>query len=47
MVQPITLPEGWTIVLNSSRQVLYDHVKSGMVSFQIPENPGVLNNLFF
>ena len=45
VVQPTTLPEGWTVFLNSSRQVVYSHVKTGMLCFQIPENPEVLNNL--
>ena len=41
------LPEGWTVFVNSLRQVQYSHVKTGMICFQIPENPEVLNNLFF
>ena len=45
MVHSTTFAEGWTTVLNSSRQVLYGHVKSGVVCFQIPKNPGV--NLVF
>ena len=47
MVQPTTLPEGWTVFLNASPQVLYGHVKTGMLCFQMPENPEVLNNLVF
>ena len=39
LCNPTTFPEGWTIFLNSSRQVFFGHVKSGMVCFQIPENP--------
>ena len=38
-VRPVTLPEGWTVVLNSLRQVVYCHVKSGIACFQMPENP--------
>ena len=30
-VRPVTLPEGWTVVLNSLRQVVYCRVKSGVV----------------
>ena len=32
-VRPVTLPEGCTIVLNSLRQVVYCHVKSGIACF--------------
>ena len=42
-----TLPEGWTVFVNSLRQVQCSHVKTGMLCFQIPENPEVLNNLVF
>ena len=37
-VRPVTLPEGWTVVLNSLRQVVYCHVKSGIACVQMPEN---------
>ena len=43
----VTLPEGWTAVLNSPRQVVYCHVKSGIACFQMPENPELLNDLKF
>ena len=46
-VQPVTLPEGWTVVLNSLRQIVYCHVKSGVACFQMPENPELLNDLKF
>ena len=46
-VRPVTLPEGWTVVLNSLRQVVYCHVRSGIASFQMPENPELLNDLKF
>ena len=46
-VRPVTLPEGWTVVLNSLRQVVYCHVKSGIACFQMPENPELLNDLKF
>ena len=45
--RPVTLPEGWTVVLNSLRQVVYCHVKSGIACFQMPENPELVNNLKF
>ena len=45
-VRPFTLPEGWTVVLNSLRLVVY-HVKSGIACFQMPENPELLNDLKF
>ena len=32
-VRLVTLPEGWTVVLNSLRQVVYCHVKSGIACF--------------
>ena len=38
-VRLVTLPEGWTVVLNSLWQVAYCHVKSGIAYFQMPENP--------
>ena len=41
------LPEGWTVVLNSLRQVVYCHVKSGIACFQMPENPELLDDLKF
>ena len=44
---PVTLPEGWTFVLNSLRQVVYCHVKSGNACFQMRENPELLNGLKF
>ena len=44
-VRPVTLPEGWTVVLNSLRQVVYCHVKSGIACFQVPENPELLDDL--
>ena len=48
LVQPTALPEGWTVFLNASRQVLYGQVKTGMLCcFQIPERPEVLNNFVF
>ena len=37
VLQPTTLPEGWTMFLNASRQVLYGHVKSGTLCSRIPE----------
>ena len=46
-VRPVTLPEGWTVVLNSLRQVVYCHVQSGIACFQMPENPELLNDLKF
>ena len=46
-VRPVTLPEGWTVVLNSLRQVMYCHVKSGIACFQMPENPELLDDLKF
>ena len=46
-VRPVTLPKGWTVVLNSLRQVVYCHVKSGIACFQMPENPELLNGLKF
>ena len=46
-VRPVTLPEGWTVVQNSLRQVVYCHVKSGIACFQMPENPELLNDLKF
>ena len=46
-VRPVTLPKGWTVVLNSLRQVVYCHVKSGITCFQMPENPELLDNLEF
>ena len=42
-VRPVTLPEGWTVVLNSLRQVVYCPVKSGIACFQMPENPELLD----
>ena len=36
-VRPVTLPEGWTVVLSSLRQVVYCHVKSGIGCFQMLE----------
>ena len=44
-VRPVTLPEGWTVLLNSLRQVVYCHVKSGIACFQMPENPELLDDL--
>ena len=46
-VRPVTLPEGWTVVLNSLRQVVYCHVKSGIACLQMSENPELLNDLKF
>ena len=46
-VRPVTLPEGWTVVLNSLRQVVYWHVKSCIACFQMPENPELLDDLKF
>ena len=46
-VRPVALPEGWTVVLNSLRQVVYCHVKSGNACFQMPENPELLDDLKF
>ena len=39
--------KGWTVVLNSPRQVVDCHVKSGIACFQMPENPELLNGLKF
>ena len=44
-MRPTLLPEGWTVFVNSLRHVQYSHVKTGMIFFQIPENPEVLNDL--
>ena len=44
-VRLVTLPEGWTVVLNSLRQIVYCHVKSGITCFQMPENPELLDGL--
>ena len=44
-VRPVTLPEGWAVVLNSLRQVVYFHVKSGIACFQMPEDPELLDDL--
>ena len=46
-VRPITLPEGWTVIPNSLRQLVYCHVKSGIACFQMPENPELLDDLKF
>ena len=46
-VRPVTLPEEWTVVLFSMRQVVYCHVKSGIGCFQMPENPELLDDLKF
>ena len=46
-VRPVTLPEGWTVVLNSLRQVVYCHVKSGIACFRMPENSELLDDLKF
>ena len=46
-VRPVTLPEEWAVVLNSLRQIVYCHVKSGIACFQMPENPELLNDLKF
>ena len=46
-VRLVTLPEGWTVVLDSLRQVVYCYVKSGIACFQMPENPELLNDLKF
>ena len=46
-VRPVTLPEGWTVVLSSLRKIVYFHVKSGIACFQMPENPELLNDLKF
>ena len=46
-VRPVTLPEGRTFVLNSLRQVVYCHVKSGVACLQMPENPELLDDLKF
>ena len=46
-VRLVTLPEGWTVVLNSLRQVVYCHVKAGIACFQMPENPELLNDQKF
>ena len=46
-VRPVTLPEVWTVVLNSLRQVVYCHVKSGIACFQMPENPELPDDLKF
>ena len=44
---PLYMPEGWTVFVNSLRQVQCSYVKTGMICFQIPQNPEVLNDLFF
>ena len=44
---PLLLLEGWTVFVNSLRQVRYSHVKTGTICFQIPENPEFLNDLVF
>ena len=46
-IRRVTLPEGWTVVVNSVRQVVYCHVKSGIACFQMPENPELLKDLKF
>ena len=46
-VRPVTLRERWTVVLNSLRQVVYCHLKSGIACFQMPENPELLDDLKF
>ena len=46
-VRPVTLPEEWTVVLNSLRQVVHCHAKSAIACFQMPENPELLNGLKF
>ena len=46
-VRTVTLPEGWTVVLNSLRQVVYCHVKSGIACFEMPENPELLDDQKF
>ena len=46
-VRLVTLPAGWNVVLNSLRQVVYCHVKSGIACFQMPENPELLDDLKF
>ena len=47
-VRPVSLPEGWTVVLNSLRGKLSTAiVKSGIACFQMPENPELLNDLKF
>ena len=46
-VRPVTVPEGWTVVLNSLRQIVYCIVKSGIACFQMPENLELLNDLKF
>ena len=38
-VRPVTLPEGWTVVLNSLRPVVYCHVKSGLHVSRCPRIP--------
>ena len=47
IVRLVTLPEEWTVVLNSLRQVVYCHVKSGIACFRMPENPELMNDLKF
>ena len=46
-VRATLLPEWWTVFAISLRQVQSSHVKTGMICFQIPENPEVLNDLVF
>ena len=46
-VRLVTFPEGWTVLVNSLRQVVYCHVKSGIACFQMPENPELLKDLKF
>ena len=41
------MPEGWTVFVNSLRQVQCSYVKTGMIGFQIPQSPEVLNDLIF
>ena len=44
-VRFVTLPEEWTVVLNSLWKIVCCHVKSGIACFQMTENPELLDDL--
>ena len=46
-VRLVTLPEGFTVVLNSLRQVVYCHGKSDVTCVQMTDNPELLDGLKF
>ena len=46
-VRPTTLPEGWTVFVNSLGQVHHSHVKTGIICFQVHDNREDLNNKVF